>query len=273
MTVIVTLKVPFGRPVRSIGSPSALPRTERTDLALSRICAATICVALTLRSRMRKRRRLTHALAPGSAAIFVIATGVAAGFAASTVNGHWTVVAFPATSRPVTAALREPALCVSAAAVTVADAGPEPPSATVAVTNPEAPTASVGAPWQVTVGAVASRLTVTDRELEPPALVAWHVRVAVPSATAAVSQPVFVRMIDSSVIVQLTCPEPVSQPSLPAAPVTTGVIDRRRRVRVVGTGEVADLVDRAGIRADRRVRPAEEGRAERDGIVLAVACR
>jgi hypothetical protein len=77
------------------------------------------------------------------------------------------------------------------------------------------------------VGRPASRVTVTLRELAPPALVAWHVKFvpAVSVLTVAASQPLLALTGDSSSsTLQLNCTSLVYQPSLPVAPATTASI-------------------------------------------------
>src|SRR5215216_2155255 len=77
------------------------------------------------------------------------------------------------------------------------------------------------------VGAVASRLIVTDCELVPPALVAVQVRV-VPAVSALIvvePQPLLEEIADSlSVTDQETVTSLVYQPLLPCVPTTLGVI-------------------------------------------------
>jgi len=79
----------------------------------------------------------------------------------------------------------------------------------------------------VSVGAVASRLIVTDCELVPPMLVAWQVKVVpeVSDDTLLISHPVIEATVDSgSVTVQFTVTLLMYQPLLPKVPVTDGVI-------------------------------------------------
>jgi hypothetical protein len=79
----------------------------------------------------------------------------------------------------------------------------------------------------VIVGAVASRLIVTDCELVPPALVAEHVNVwpLVSAETVALEQPELDVTVDSgSLTVQLTVTLLVYQPLFPSVPETFGVM-------------------------------------------------
>jgi hypothetical protein len=77
------------------------------------------------------------------------------------------------------------------------------------------------------IGAVASRLTVTDCELLPPALVAEQVKMApaVSLVTELLPHPVCDVIVDwASVTVQLTDTLLVYQPFVPSVPLTVGVI-------------------------------------------------
>lgn len=77
------------------------------------------------------------------------------------------------------------------------------------------------------VGAVASRLMVTDCEFVPPALVALQMRVrpAVSELMVVDSHPVVEVIVDSgSDTVQLTVTSLTYQPLLPSVPLTLGVI-------------------------------------------------
>jgi hypothetical protein len=79
----------------------------------------------------------------------------------------------------------------------------------------------------ITIGAVASRLIVTDCEALPPALLAEHVSV-VPDVSALIvvgSQPLLDTISDSaSATAQLTATSLVYQPFWPSVPDTAGAI-------------------------------------------------
>src|SRR5689334_19504346 len=77
VTVIRTTTLPFGRPRRSIGRPSALPFTVRAGTPVSLMTALT--KPLTPLRWILKCRRLTQTCGDGSVAICVIGTGVGAG--------------------------------------------------------------------------------------------------------------------------------------------------------------------------------------------------
>jgi hypothetical protein len=134
----------------------------------------------------------------------------------------------PARSEPVSARVLDPAVVVSAGADTLAAAAPDSSSATAAVTVlPVPPTPKLGAgDGQVSVGGVASRLTVIDCDDSPPALDAVQVSVcdAVSAVIAVASHPGLLRRIDSSVTFQVTWPPASSHPFWPW-PLTAGVIE------------------------------------------------
>src|SRR5882757_7375574 len=88
---------------------------------------------------------------------------------------------------------------------------------------------AAGLPPALIVGAVASRLMVTDSEAVPPSLVAEQVN-GVPTAGVSEliivgSQPVFVEIADSaSTTPHVTLTSLVYQPFAPRVPVTVGVM-------------------------------------------------
>ena len=107
------------------------------------------------------------------------------------------------------------------------DARPEPASDAfgVAVAVPPSGT-DAGVTTGASVGAVASRFTVTDWLVVPPPLVAEQVDVvpAVSATTVELVQPVLDDTVESaSLTVHEIAMSPVYQPSLPNVPTTCGV--------------------------------------------------
>src|SRR5580765_3570191 len=108
-----------------------------------------------------------------------------------TAYGH-SRVRLPARSVAVMLDRNEPTVPVNAALCVGSDLGPDVSSEIVAATDaPSWPSSNVGGVPHVTVGGVASRLTVADALVVPPSDVAEHANVvrAVSLATVAGSQP------------------------------------------------------------------------------------
>jgi hypothetical protein len=144
----------------------------------------------------------------------------------TTVYGAVAVAVLPAASVAVQVADAAPRLAVATGAHD-ADATPDVASAGpgAAVAGRLNPT-GFGVTEGASVGFVASRLTVTDCAVVPPALVALQVKVvpAVSVDTAAGAQPVVNEIVESeSLIDHDTVTSLVYQPFVPSVPVTVGV--------------------------------------------------